>query len=205
MRISDFTVDVLIRIYIKKLLVKILALITFRLSGRRKESIIFCPPGSLYGKVGERARFLLTCCEEKKRINEWVSVSSQPVSKKNTKTPVLFALQCMCYFFQTAEINYRKMLYQSACTILLVMYMAENSIQTIGDLPWPAVCTGPSRTLIQFSHLRTYLTFLSLDWQHDLLITKKKRRTAGHVMFVDLAIELLICTQTVASFVLKRF
>ena len=174
MRISDFTVDVLIRIYKKKLLVKILALITFRLSGRRKESIIFCPLDHFMVRLASAHDFYSRFVKKKNELmSEFLFLHSQWV-KKNTKTSVLFALQCMCSFFQTAEINYRKMLYQSACTILFVMYMAENSIQTIGDLPWPAVCTGPSRTSIQFSHLRTYLTFLSLDWQQDLLITKKK-------------------------------
>lgn len=135
-------------------------------------------------------------------MSEFLFLHSQWV-KKNTKTSVLFALQCMCSFFQTAEINYRKMLYQSACTILFVMYMAENSIQTIGDLPWPAVCTGPSRTLIQFSHLRTYLTFLSLDWQQDLLITKKKEDCwpRNVCRFSNGTFDL----HTDCSFVLKRF
>ena len=101
MRISDFTVDVLIRIYKKKLLVKILALITFRLSGRRKESIIFCPLDHFMVRLASAHDFYSRVVKKK---NELMSefVSSQPVSKKEYEDACIICTAVHVLFFSNS-------------------------------------------------------------------------------------------------------
>ena len=80
--------------------------------------------------IGERARFLFTCCEENNRTSERFFLVNYWVKKYEDACIICTAVHVL--FFPAAEINYLKMLYQRAWSSEFVFYKAENNIDYWG-------------------------------------------------------------------------